>query len=371
MPTATLSKPTKPEDFKLPSALNLRNESCVEFGAEVADEKSGKKTREFSMLLYSGAPVDIGFGYRMIVDLEGMKIPASRLPIQANHKWDQQVGFGKPTIEDGKLNVKGKMIVGFDASQQILTGIDGGFHYQASMGFSIQKWRFISREDEPEKVNGREFSGPGYIVTKSKLSEGSFVPAGADGDTSTALLSENGEVVLFDGDPEMSSELKDKGKDPIAEFAAAHGEQVEKWRAEGHAKGGAEVTARFEALSAKFADRPAFVVEQFKKGNDVAKAQAEFADVLQLELKAANEKLAEATKAKPDSGGHKGVEFSAAEKTEGTPAPTAQKRNFKDEAEAIFQSKGGVYKDVQFASAAGLAWHLEDEAKKEAQKKAA
>jgi ATP-dependent Clp protease, protease subunit len=70
---------------------------------------------------------------------------------------------------------------------------------------------------------------------------------------------------------------------------------------EGHGEGVKEERERMSALSRAFKDRPGFAMDQYIKGNDVARAKAELADVLEIELKAKDKALAEA-QAKTTSG---------------------------------------------------------------------
>ncbi len=74
--------------------------------------------------------------------------------------------------------------------------------------------------------------------------------------------------------------------------------------------------SRFAALEAAFPGETAFVAEQFKKGNDVFKAKAEFSDVLQARLKASQD---ENVKLKGEAGkpGVKGLKTPKAVAEEG------------------------------------------------------
>lgn len=86
---------------------------------------------------------------------------------------------------------------------------------------------------------------------------------------------------------EMETEMELKDITPAA-FAEANPEAIKNWKAEGGIDARKDELSRIAALTAAFPKDPAFALEQAGKGHDVAKAKAEYSDV----LVARNEQLA-------------------------------------------------------------------------------
>lgn len=76
------------------------------------------------------------------------------------------------------------------------------------------------------------------------------------------------------GDNDMATDIT-----PAA-FAEANPEAVKNWKAEGGVEARTDELQRIKALTEAFPKDPAFALEQAGKGHDVAKAKAEYADVL-------------------------------------------------------------------------------------------
>lgn len=109
--------------------------------------------------------------------------------------------------------------------------------------------------------------------------------------------------------------MPESKQDPVATFAAEHGEAVEAWREEGRTEvRGAEIE-RAKALAEAFQGREQFALEQFLAGNDVPAAKAELADVLLAENKALSEKVESALEdgRKAAEADDTGVGFAASE----------------------------------------------------------
>lgn len=113
-----------------------------------------------------------------------------------------------------------------------------------------------------------------------------------------------------------------KMNDPIGAFATANPSAVQGWKDEGRKAGheegkklgtdegkklgAAEERERFAGLARAFADRPAFVLQQFEKGADASVASTEYAALLRTDLATATAKITE-LEASKSSGGHAGV----------------------------------------------------------------
>lgn len=285
----------------LPSDLRLMAGEAVSFDTARAD----KGVRAFKMLAYSGAEVD-RWGEKMIVDLKGLQINGQKKPILRDHDSRLIAGFSESIANSGKeLRAEGSLSPSTPTGREVASLSDEGFPWQASMSFAIQSWREVGPRQSLE-INGREFTGPGVVVTKSRLREISFTPFGADDNTSGIVLSDAGA-------PPIAAESKGDESMTPEEFAKANAAAVEAWKTEGGKTADAATLTRLAALSAAFPDRPAFVLEQFRQGCDVPGAKAALADVLLAEAAAKDKTIAELTakaaekSAEPD--GHAGVKF--------------------------------------------------------------
>lgn len=340
----------------VPRSMQLIEQSAVTFEALAPDDNRTVKTRRLTMSpLYSGAPVETSWG-RMVVDLAGMQVP-DEVPVLKSHDHDSVVGYGKADNNGKRLALDGQAITAMGSVADILAAADGGFKWQASMGFDIHKINLVDG-DFKEEINGREFQGPGLVVSKSRLREGSVVSVGADGNTSSRMFAAgDGGSITVDRENYMSGNAN---VDPVAEFAAKHADTVSQWKEdagkagveEGRKAAATEERERFSALSAKWPDRPQFVAAQFAKGHDVAAACVEFADIAAVELKAANEQLAAKTPAVNYAEGKPGTAAAAPEELPTDPT---------ERAAVMWKANTDKVRD-EFSSVENLAAYLKHEA---------
>ena len=175
---------------------------------------STPKLAKFKMTAYTGGPMRVGFGWPVVVDLAGMKVPGQRRPILRDHDARRIVGHTEEiAVTEGgqKLKVSG-VISGIGADSQEVVGLAGnGFPWQASVGASVERMEFVDR-GEKVTVNGRSVTGPVYIARATTLGEVSFVAMGADANTSATVAATGKEGV----DMGFEAWLKAKGFDPAA-----------------------------------------------------------------------------------------------------------------------------------------------------------
>lgn len=199
-----------------PHGLTLTGASeGFELLAAEADAPGGEngKLRKFRMVAYTGAPMKVGFGWPVVVDLAGLTVPGQRRPILRDHDAARIVGHTE-TIEvtagGRRLNVAGLISgVGDDAAEVVALAANG-FPWQASIGASVERLEYVDRGSSVT-VNGRSVSGPVYVARATTLGEVSFVPMGADANTSAAVAA-NAEGFSMNFD----SWLAAKGFDPAA-----------------------------------------------------------------------------------------------------------------------------------------------------------
>jgi hypothetical protein len=262
--------------------------------------------RTFSMMAYTGAPVQRWYG-QLVFDLAGVKTKA-RTPILLNHDSTQIAGQAESIAVDASgIRISGRLMSRTESAKHVADLADDGFAWQASVGMQFDEVEEL-KAGKTEIVNGREICGPAYIARKATLRESSFVPIGADGDTSSDVLSLCG--ITGEDAPMPNDTAPDVAK--LSADAQASGVKAER--------------DRFAALSTKFNDA-AFIVAQFSAGATVEQAELAWKDKRLSDLEALAAKLEK-----------ENAELKA------QPAPTA--------APATTQTAAGV-PPVQFSASAG------------------
>lgn len=162
---------------------------------------------------YSGADI-LQWRGSMVIDLSGMQF-APQIPLMYSHYNDPSGKLGEVVakVSDNQLFVDGVITSQSDVAKQIVA--DGKLSkWQLSVGANILAQRFVD-EGEKAVVNGIEFKGPIYVVSKSLLREVSVVAIGADKGASmeiTASLDMSELHVtnpITQGEKEMNGENKD------------------------------------------------------------------------------------------------------------------------------------------------------------------
>lgn len=215
--------------------------------------------RRFAMLAYTGSVFDVGFG-PAVIDLVGLALPRSA-PVLRQHDPNQFVGRAD------RLDVKaeGLVVEGFlfdtDEGQKVARMSDQGAEWQASVGvsFSHDDVEFVERGAKLE-VNGKTLEGPFIAIRKASLREVSFVPVGADPNTSAITLS-----------AEFTARLYDR--------------QIQEGRMADPVKSERQ-PASVKDLRAAFPDDPTFALDAAERGLTLLEAKAEYGDKLAVKLTA-------------------------------------------------------------------------------------
>jgi hypothetical protein len=249
---------------------------------QAADDKG---RRRFVMSAYTGSPVSFA-GNTMIIDLAGMDVSGKRKPILREHDRKQIAGYADEfSMSADGLVMHGYLSKSTAAGREVADLADEGFPWQASVGIDINDIARLAK-DELATINGRELSGPAYIVTKSTLKESSFVPLGADSQTSAVVLSDGGDLSsLITEEITMAENAKPA---PADDKAIADAENS------GFKAGYAQAKAELASMLEAFPDRIQFALEQYNAGASVKDAKAALSDVLAAELSDANSKLTDA-----------------------------------------------------------------------------
>jgi hypothetical protein len=195
-----------------PTSFRLTGER-VEFDltAQAAGADGRPALKKFSMTAYTGGAMDVGWGYPVVCDLEGLSVPSQANPILMAHDTAQIVGHStRVDVGAQRIAVAGVVSGVGGAAAEVQALAANGFPWQASMGASVQSREFVDR-GQTVKVNGRNFAGPVYVARRSTLGEVSFVAIGADQNTSAAIAAhqqQGDEAVNF------NDWLKARGHDP-------------------------------------------------------------------------------------------------------------------------------------------------------------
>jgi hypothetical protein len=209
--TLRASKPTG-----TPSTVSFT--AAVELDLTAAAEGQPPKRPTFSIHGYTGASMHVaGFHHPVIVDLAGLKSPSQRIPILLHHDPAQIVGATDAVTIDANGVMLSGTVTGDDGpASSVITHAKHGFPWQASIGASVARNEFLKAGDKTT-VNGREVTGPMFIARESRLFETSFVPIGADPQTTASVAASIPSGTPTTGAHTMFEQwLQAKGIDPTA-----------------------------------------------------------------------------------------------------------------------------------------------------------
>jgi len=149
------------------------------------DDTTSELLRKIQIVAYTGGTMTVeGWPLPVVVDLSGLEIPTSSLPIRYAH--DEYAGIGHTTniaIEGNEIVADAVVSRDTEYSRDFLSSIENGFPWKASIGLEVVEYREIPDGAEVE-VNGRSFTGPLYVVDLAVLREISIVDVPADIGTS-------------------------------------------------------------------------------------------------------------------------------------------------------------------------------------------
>lgn len=271
---------------------------------------------EFSIEAYTGAVVDRWYG-KLAISVDGI-IAKKQIPVLMNHDTNQIVGFSTNTRKDGSFFVDGNFSKVTDKGKEVKGLIAEGFPWQASIG--VRPLKILSLERDAESVvNGETLAGPAEVWLESEVFETSFVPLGADGNTSVSTFSKfteteapTGETNNIEEDFSMDftlENLKKEAPDLLNDIEAG---AKDAGHQEGIAAGTTQERERVAALMAIEGADEASKIQAVNEGLSVDSAYKLF-------FEAEKGKKAEDLKAledsTPDSAGHKAKETGGDEKT--------------------------------------------------------
>ncbi len=173
-----------------PKAFRIAGAGSVTINAAepTADANGKPKLPRFEGLAYTGAPMKPEFWWHpVIIDLDGVKIPSQHRPVLRQHDHQQIVGHtDKIDVDKKGIHVAGPISGEKQHADKVTVPASNGFQWQMSVGANPVRTEFLEA-GESATVNGREVTGPMTISRETEIGEISFVPLGADGDTSATV----------------------------------------------------------------------------------------------------------------------------------------------------------------------------------------
>jgi hypothetical protein len=145
------------------------------------------KLGTFSGRAYTGAVMNPNGWGNLILDLNGARIPSQHRPTLRQHDHEQITGHTE-TVKASKdgIDVAGVFSGQKEHVEKVTIPASNGFKWQLSIGGNPIRLSYLKPGEEAE-VNGRTVTGPLEIAHEWELGEISFVPLGADGDTSVSV----------------------------------------------------------------------------------------------------------------------------------------------------------------------------------------
>ena len=170
---------------KAPAYMQIDGEAVVSLTAAEGDDDS---LPTFELTAYTGgAMTPRGFYGSVVIDLAGMTVASGNRPILLGHDSTQIVGHSTSVdVSKNTITAAGIISGASPAAQSVIDSSKNGFPWRASVGASVEKMISVD-EGEKVRVNGQSFDGPVLVARKSTLGEISFVPLGADNNTSARV----------------------------------------------------------------------------------------------------------------------------------------------------------------------------------------
>lgn len=137
---------------------------------------------------YTGGQMNVGgFDLPIVVDLANMQIP-EHIQLLANHdnRTESLIGSAVARVDNGELLIDGILTGANRQSREIIDQAKAGALFQLSIGAKCLKLAEIE-DGKTIAANGKEQTGPFYLIEQSFLDEVSVVPLGADNKTDFQL----------------------------------------------------------------------------------------------------------------------------------------------------------------------------------------
>lgn len=177
-----------------------------------------KKLATFEGCAYTGQPMRLsGWFNPVVIDLEGVKTPSQTIPMICQHDDEQLAGHTNAVKIDGSgIHFSGVFSGQAQHVDKVVTPAKNGFPWQVSVGANPVRNRLQFLEaGKTAKVNGVTVTGPMNISRETELINLSFVPTGADNQTSASVAASSAKGTNMDYKlilKGMMAELVEAGK---------------------------------------------------------------------------------------------------------------------------------------------------------------
>lgn len=226
----------------------------VTIEAAKADGES-KGPAKFSVVAYTGGAIRIrGWDYPVVVDIAGMD-RGNSLVANLDHQSTQRVGNVTDMVKTtDTLVLSGTASAVNQHSTEVTASAANGFVFQASIEADPDVYSEIAA-GKKFTANGKEFTGPAYLVTKSTLKGFAFVSHGADDNTLVTIAASADDKQTpekSEMEPKLKSWIEAMGFEPDKLDAAQLAGLTANYNGQNPApKPVPEITAGFEGLKAE------------------------------------------------------------------------------------------------------------------------
>ncbi len=156
---------------------------------QFADSDPETGIMPFRMMARSLEAIEHYYWGRIVHDFSGMILRKDSVTVDWAHGWDEVLGFANQfSVTDAGLEVSGSLVTTEpnDKADEVYRKGKAGVPYEASIDWNGPE---VEIEYIPDlvstEVNGRQFSGPGYVVRKWPLRAIAICRYGVDPDTRT------------------------------------------------------------------------------------------------------------------------------------------------------------------------------------------
>lgn len=175
----------------MPQEINLKNAKCSAFSlvapVQFLRKEGADDGNNFLIEAYTGVTVERWWG-TLAIEVAGIKA-AKKIPVFKDHNSTYIVGHSNNTYKDGSFFVEGTFSQVTETAKEVKGLAEEEFPWQASIGVRALKIMSIEK-DSKMTVNGKTLKGPAEVWLESEVFETSFVPFGADKNTSVAMFSQ-------------------------------------------------------------------------------------------------------------------------------------------------------------------------------------
>lgn len=179
-----------------PQELTFNTNTPVDINAAVSGSK------KFEVTAYNGGALSLSnFEHAAYIELDSVEMhgDGSQQPILKDHDTRKIVGHGMPVVTSTNLRVTAGVIShDNDSSREILAAASKGFQWQCSVGGKMRLRPIKIQAGQSRRVNGRNVSGPAYVVRGFLWRETSLVGIGCDDERASARIAASTGALTMD-----------------------------------------------------------------------------------------------------------------------------------------------------------------------------